>query len=119
MISGLILGMIGIFLIIFSDVFWISSLGMSLLVMGMIAAYNLTYIFVTEMVEESNRQQYKIVIAFIFSIGAVFDVLWFFLIPNYEKVLLFFYVVPVAAITIIFMYFFHDTPISLITKNPP
>ena len=52
-----------------------------------------------------------------FSIGALVDVLFFFLLPNYVLVMLIFFALPVLVLIIVFMLFFKDTPISLITKN--
>ena len=52
-----------------------------------------------------------------FSIGALVDVLFFFIFPNYELVMLVFFALPVLILIIIFVIFFRDTPISLITKN--
>ena len=90
---------------------------MFLLSTGISISYNLTYIFITELVEESKRQKYKIVIASIFSIGALCDVLWFFIIPNFEAVMLVFFGIPILAIALAFFFYFEDTPISLITKH--
>ena len=67
--------------------------------------------------EERKRQKYKIVIASIFSIGALCDVLWFFLIPNYSIVMLIFFGIPILTIAVLFVVFFKDTPISIITKH--
>ena len=71
------------------------------------------------MVEEKKRQVYKVVVASIFSVGALTNVLWFYLVPNYKTVLLVFFGIPVIALAIIFIVYFKDTPISLITKNSP
>lgn len=52
-----------------------------------------------------------------FNIGALFNVLLYFLVPNFKIVLLFFFAIPLVAIGVIFLIFFKDTPISMITKN--
>jgi len=54
-----------------------------------------------------------------FSVGALYDVLWFYAIPNFRTVSLIFFGIPVIILTALFIIFFKDTPISLITKNPP
>ena len=71
------------------------------------------------MVEENKRQKFKILIAAMFNIGALFNVLLYFLIPNFKTVLIFFFAIPLVLIGIIFIIFFKDTPISMITKNTP
>ena len=85
--------------------------------MGINTSFNLSYIYITEYVDENRRQYYKVVLASMFSIGALLDVLWFYLIPNFEVVLLALFALPVLILIIVFMIFFKDTPISLITKN--
>lgn len=69
------------------------------------------------MVVEHKRQTYKIIVASIFSVGALTNVLWFLLIPNYEIVMLVFFGLPMLIIMVVFIVFFKDTPISMITKN--
>ena len=54
-----------------------------------------------------------------FSVGALYDVLWFYVLPDFKLVILVFFAIPVALLAGIFIMFFKDTPISLITKNPP
>jgi MFS family permease len=117
MIGGLCFAFIGTMLIALSSVLELCVVGMFLLVSGIMLAVNLTYIFVTEMVQENKRQTYKIMISSAFSCGALVNVLWFFLVPNFEIVLPCFFGVPVFFINVSFILFFKDTPISLITKN--
>ena len=117
MLGGLAIALAGVVLLSLSHVYWLGVLGMFLLSTGISISYNLTYIFITELVEERKRQKYKIVIASIFSIGGLCDVLWFFLIPNFEVVMLVFYGLPMLVIAVVFIVFFKDTPISLITKH--
>ena len=119
MVGGLILTLIGLVIQVFSSEIWLGVFGMLLFTTGPIVSFNLTYIFITEMVEEKKRQVYKVVVASIFSVGALTNVLWFYLVPNYKTVLLVFFGIPVIALAIIFIVYFKDTPISLITKNSP
>jgi len=118
-IGGMMVSLVGIIILSFSDVFWFSIVGLFIIPVGIITSYNLTYIFITEMVVEHKRQTYKIIVASIFSVGALTNVLWFLMIPNYEIVMLVFFGLPMLIIMIIFIVFFKDTPISLITKNTP
>ena len=71
------------------------------------------------MIEESKRQKFKILIAAMFNIGALFNVLLYYLVPNFKMVLIFFFAIPLLIIAIIFLILFKDTPISMITKNTP
>ena len=119
MVGGMAVGLLGIFILVFTSSLGLGVLGLVLLTFGLIIPYNLTYIFITEMVEESRRQNYKIVVAAIFSAGGLANVLFFYLVPNFQKVMLFFYGIPILAIIVVFIVFFKDTPISLITKNTP
>ena len=71
------------------------------------------------MIEESKRQKFKILIAAMFNIGALFNVLLYYLVPNFKMVLIFFFAIPLLLIAIVFLILFKDTPISMITKNTP
>ena len=71
------------------------------------------------MIEESKRQKFKILIAAMFNIGALFNVLLYYLVPNFKMVLIFFFAIPLLLIAVIFLILFKDTPISMITKNTP
>jgi hypothetical protein len=52
-------------------------------------------------------------------VGGLFDVLFFFVAPDYTLVMLIFFAIPLIVLTAVFIAFFKDTPISLITKNSP
>ena len=116
MVGGLVVGMAGSLILAFSDIQWLSITGMWILAFGLTIPFNLTFVFATELVEEQKSQKYKIVICFIFSIGALAVVLWFYIIPKFKDVLLYFYAIPLLALTLIFAFFFKDTPISMVTK---
>ena len=46
-------------------------------------------------------------------------VFWFFIVPDFKWVVLYFYAIPLLIIAVVFIVFFQDTPISMITKNTP
>ena len=69
-----------------------------------------------ELVEEKKRQTHKVIISAIFSVGALLNVLWFYVLPSFEIVLLAFYGLPLLIVGVLFLLFFKDTPASLITK---
>ena len=117
MVGGMAISLIGSVMIALSDILWLCVVGMVLFTIGINQSFNLSYIFLTEFVQEDRRQYFKVVLASMFSIGALVDVLFFFILPNYVLVMLIFFALPVLILIIIFMLFFKDTPISLITKN--
>jgi len=116
LLLGLAIGVVGVILVSVSPWVWLCVTGMFLSLGGCIISYNLTFIFITELVEERKRQTHKVVLSAIFSVGALFNVLWFFVLPNFEIVLLAFYGLPIVVTGVLFLLFFKDTPISLITK---
>jgi len=81
-VGGLGIGLVGIIIAGFSSIFALSAVGLFLIPVGIITSYNLTYIFITEIVEEGKRQTYKILVASLFSVGALTNVLWFLMIPT-------------------------------------
>jgi MFS family permease len=113
---GLVIGIMGMVLLTLSPWVWLCVIGMFMAMGGCIISYNLTYIFITELVEEKKRQTHKVIISAIFSVGALLNVLWFYVLPNFEIVLLAFYGLPLLIVGILFLLFFKDTPASLITK---
>lgn len=52
----------------------------------------------------------------LFSLGALVNVLWFYLLPNFQEVLIFFYLIPLVIVTIGFLLFVKDTPICMVSK---
>jgi MFS family permease len=82
-VGGLAIALVGIVIASFSQIFILSAIGLFLIPVGIITSYNLTYIFITEIVIESKRQTYKILVASLFSVGALTNVLWFLIVPDY------------------------------------
>ena len=82
-ISGIVITLVGILMMTLTDIFWLSTAGIFVMPMGLMISYNLTYIFITEMVEENSRQKYKMVVASVFSIGGLLDVFMYFVAPNF------------------------------------
>jgi len=68
---GLVIGIIGMIFLTLSPIVWLCVIGMFMAMGGCIISYNLTYIFITELVEEKKRQTHKVVISAIFSVGAL------------------------------------------------
>lgn len=83
LLLGLVIAIVGCILTSVSPWVWLCVIGMFLTLGGCIIAYNLTFIFMTELVEEKKRQTYKVVISSIFSVGALLNVLWFYILPNF------------------------------------
>ena len=119
MLMGLLTAFVGTLLLALSHVMWVGVVGMMMLTTGIILSFNLTYIFVTEMSEEKKRQKFKILIASMFNIGALYNVGLYFLVPNFKLVMLYFFSLPIVVIALTFMILFKDTPFSMITKNTP
>ena len=116
-IMGLVINILSLGVVVFVNNFWIATVGLFFQGFGMFISYNLTYVFVTEMVVESRRQKYKVILAAMFSIGALYDVGLFYIIPDYKVVLMYFFGIPIVGLIVIFGLFLKDTPISLITKK--
>ena len=66
---------------------------------------------------ESKRQTYKVMLSSAYSLGGLLNVLWFKLIPNYEKVLILFYLLPTIVCILCFLLFFKDMPLTQLTKK--
>ena len=82
-IMGLVINILSLGVVVFVNNFWIATVGLFFQGFGMFISYNLTYVFVTEMVGEKWRQKNKITIAGIFSIGALTNVGEYYVVPNF------------------------------------
>ena len=109
----------GAFLLGFSQGMYFDVFGMWLLIFGLTIPLNMGYVIITEMVEEGRRQQYKTIFNLTFTLGAIYVVLWFYLLRNYEDVIYYCYGLPLIIITAILLVIYQDTPISMITKSEP
>ena len=118
-VGGITTTLIGIIVATTTGVFWLSLAGLFVMPMGLIMSYNLTYIYITEMVEQKSRQKYKIIIASVYNVGGLLNVFMYFVSHNFEIVLLGFFGGSLIVITTLFIVFFKDTPNSLVTKNTP
>ena len=119
LIGGIVVGILGFFLLIFSWSFWVGVIALFLMMFGVMLSYGLSYIFITELVAENRRQTFKIIISATFSVGALTNVLEFYILPNYKSVVIFFFLIPMIILGLAFALFFKDTPISLLTKSTP
>ena len=56
-------------------------------------------------------------IAGIFSIGALTNVGEYYLVPDYQKIFIYFFIVPNSVLLLSFIFFFKDKPICLLSKK--
>jgi hypothetical protein len=54
-----------------------------------------------------------------FSVGGLANVLWFYLLRDFQLVLLYCYLVPAVLATAALIFFVKDTPICMVTKGSP
>ena len=66
MVGSLSICLVGTFLLAFSDILWLSVAGMWLMTFGLTIPLNLTFCYITEMVQEKDRQEYTVVVTFAF-----------------------------------------------------
>ena len=58
-------------------------------------------------------------LAGIYSLGGLLNVVWFYFVPNFEKILIVFYLFPTIVCILALIFIFKDTPLTLITKRSP
>ena len=117
LIGGLLMTIFGTLILAFSDILELAVVGMWFMTFGTTFPLNLSYIFMTEMVDEDKRQKYKIIMVTTFNLSALFVVGLFYVLPDFKLVLIYFIAIPYAVITAIFFFFIEDTPMSLVTKG--
>ena len=119
MLSGLVMNLVGLLKVIMSQSLIKSGFGLFFCLFGLTIANGISFVFITETVGEEKRQSYKIVLASFYSLGGLLNVLWFYIAPNFETVLIIFYLLPTILCIICFIFLFKDTPVTLISKRSP
>jgi hypothetical protein len=57
-----------------------------------------------------------VVIQTFYCVGGLANVLWYYTVADFQKVLIFFYLVPCICVGVSLIAFVKDTPISLLSK---
>jgi MFS family permease len=117
MLMGLIVNLIGVFKVVMSGSLMGAGYGMFFCLFGLTITYGVSFTFVTETVGEEKRQSYKVILSSIYSLGGVLNVLWFYLLPNFEMIMILCYQLPTILCILCFLFFFKDTPITLLTRK--
>ena len=116
---NLIMMMIGMCLTIWCANLWMAGIGIGLCVFGGKNNFNLTVIYMTETTSKKYRQILSVLIHTCYCAGGLFNVLWYYVIADFQNVLIYCYGLPSIFVAIILIFFVKDTPICLISKHSP
>ena len=115
-VINLVVVIAGLMLIIFCQNIWMAGAGLFLCVFGGKNNINLVMMFMAETIAEKQRQFYMMTSQTMYAVGGLANVLWFYMLEDFELVLIFFYVIPSLVVLVGLVFFVKDTPISLLTK---
>ena len=89
-------------------------LGLFLMGLGSASNARLSMNVLPEFVSDKKRQQYSVILEGAFSVGALLVGVTFYLVPDWRKVNLWFYLFPSFFIMVGFIFYFKQTPKFLI-----
>lgn len=119
MVVNLCLGLVGMGLVRVAPSIVVGGLGMFWCIFGLNINVNICYPFITETVSQRYRPMFSMLIAVFYALGSLGNVLWFYLLRNFEDVIIYCYGVPSILLTLAIIFFIQDAPICMITKSSP
>ncbi len=119
LLANTILSLMGVAITSFSTSLVMGGVGMLFCNFGGMVNLNLCYIYIIETVHEKYRKSMAMILSVAYSVGALLNILWFYVLPNFKIVLICFYGIP-AVLAIAFLVFFvKEAPIWLISRSSP
>ena len=118
-LGGLSLTLVGRLLVSIAQGIWMGGAGMMCSVFGLKIVNYVCFTFTAEIVSEEYRQNCIIILETMVGLGAISNVLWFYLFENYLPVLILMEGIPCVFALILFAIIARDTPINMIRKLPP
>ena len=66
---------------------------------------------------EERREKIEVIVQLFFGLGVVANVLWYFMLEDWQLAYVLFYFIPLVATIMSFVFFISDTPICLVMRN--
>ena len=113
-VMGLLATFIGLGLTLFSVNLWMAIAGLFIAISGVQWAFSLSFIFISETVAESHREQFLVIVQFFYGLGTLGNTALYFWLQDWKPIIIFFYMIPTVLLLIGVIVFIVDTPLCLI-----
>lgn len=107
---GLIVSLLGIFLISASTSLPMAQLGMFLAGFGIDPSINTVFYFISETVENHLRQKHSTIIQFFFSLAGIVNVINYLIFKDWRVIYWVFFFIPAAVSIFLIYWFVQETP---------
>lgn len=116
MIIALASTLLGLGITIFSVSLFMAIAGLFIAMSGVQWAFSLSFMFISETVAESHREQFLVVVQFFYGLGTLGNTGLFYWLADWKPIFIYFYVIPTALLLVGVVFFVVDTPLCLIKK---
>jgi len=111
-------GVLGYLIIILAKSLIVASVGLFICGFGIETCFNLGLYFVTEMLENTNRQKIAVFIQAIFCIAGIFSVLAIYVIKDWKTIFIAFCLIPTILCLAFNVWFVKETPQFMVKLYP-
>ena len=111
------LTVLGLVITIFCSSLTMAAAGLFIATVGIQDGFNICFYFLAETVSEQYREKFSVAIQMFYGIGVLMNVPWYYLVGDWQLILVIFYFLPALATTLAIIVFVRDTPICLVLRN--
>ena len=117
MVTNLFIALLGMGVTLFCVSLTMAAVGLFLITLGVQNAFNICFFFISETMTESTREKLEVIIQLFYGLGVLINVLWFFVIGDWQLIYAICYLLPLIGVIISFMLLVKDTPMCLVMRN--
>jgi MFS family permease len=110
---------VGLVIAIFCQSLPMAGIGLFIASVGVQNAFNICFYFISETVSEEFREKASVAIQLFYGLGVLLNVLWYFMVKDWQMIFVLFYFLPAVASVIGIVIIVRDTPICLVMRNSP
>ena len=110
---------VGLVIAIFCQSLLMAGIGLFIASVGVQNAFNICFYFISETVSEEFREKASVAIQLFYGLGVLLNVLWYFMVKDWQMIFVLFYFLPAVASVIGIVIIVRDTPICLVMRNSP
>jgi MFS family permease len=118
-VLGLVMMVGGIVLTLFSENLVMGMAGLFIGMIGVQWHFNVSLIYISETVAESHREEFMVVAMSFYGVGCLANTGCYYWLRDWQKVFIYFYVVPGVLLIVAVMAVVTEAPICLIRKYAP
>jgi hypothetical protein len=96
-----------------------AGIGLFIASVGVQNSFNICFYFISETVSEEFREKASVAIQLFYGLGVLLNVLWYFMVKDWQMIFVLFYFLPAVASVIGIVIIVRDTPICLVMRNSP